>query len=290
MLQNININTINNAIKGDFSDNIKIQQIQDLCICHFKFQNECKEYFNKQVKTLYIDGDIIPRIHKTLSCHPAALIIKDENMSIQGDTFTFFGRPSITKCEEILNAISLDYFFNIGFGFRNVPASIIILDGMLSNLEGYNLWSLSRGIFLYSKNYKNMRNGIDHFISSEYLKEYLHFILDIALEQINFMKEQLKIDVLQQNLQKHIVKTREEQYDGVGLPKYSELLLKELLIKGEVQRGDVKKIIGTETRTATTLVKKLLQTNYIQSDTPKGKIRLKFNEKLITDIFPDLII
>ena len=287
--KNINISIINDAISGNFSENFQIQQVQDLCLCYLKFKDECEKYFKYQVDNFYVDGDILPRIHKTLSYHPSAAISKDANLFIQHETFTFDGRPTSTKCEGILNAISLQYFLNIGFGFNNTPASILILDGMLSNLKGYNLWSLSRGLFFNSKEYKNMRDFGD-LTTFQGITRYLHFILDIALEQISFIKEKLKIDTLQQNLLQHIVKTREEQYDGVALPKYAELLLKELLIRGEIPRGAVKDIIGTEIRTATELVRKLIKANYIQSTTAKGNIRLKFNEKLITDIFADLII
>lgn len=290
MFKNINITTIDDAIACNFSGNIRTRQIQDLCLCYLKFQDECKRSFDTQEKMSQIDIDIIPRIHNTLSSHPAVSIFNDGDLLTQNECTPLYIRHTSTNYERILYAISVDYISNSAFGFRNVPASILIIDGMLSTLEGYSLWSLSRGLFLHSEKYKYMRNFRDPLHSPEYLREYLHLILDIALEQISFMKERLKINILLKNLQKHILTTREDKYNGVALPKYSELLLKELFIQEEVKRGDVKKIIGTETRTATTLIHKLIQMNYIQSDTKNGKIRLKFNEKLILDIFPDLIL
>lgn len=290
MFKNINIATIDDAFAHNFSGNIRTRQIQDLCLCYLKFQDECKKSFDTLEKMSQIDIDIIPRTHNTLSSHPAVSIFNDGDLLTQNASPPLYIRHIATNCERILYSISLDYMSSSGFGYRYVPASILILDGMLAPLKGYSLWSLSRGIFLHSEKYKDILNSKYALHSPECLREYIHLILDLALEQISFMKERLKINILLENLQKHILRTREDKYNGVALPKYSESLLKELFIQGEVKRGDVKKIIGAETRTATSLIHKLIQMNYIQSDTKNGKIRLKFNEKLILDIFPDLIL
>lgn len=73
------------------------------------------------------------------------------------------------------------------------------------------------------------------------------------------------------------------------LPKHTDRLLKELLIKGTIKRGEVEKIIGTKQTVASTLVKDLIQRDYIQSDTPRGDIRIKFNAHFAMKIFPELI-
>jgi Fic family protein len=73
------------------------------------------------------------------------------------------------------------------------------------------------------------------------------------------------------------------------LPKYSSVLFKELLIQGELQRGKVKEIIGEKDRTATTLIKTLLEMDYLASDSSKGAIRLKLNASFASYLMPELI-
>ena len=94
---------------------------------------------------------------------------------------------------------------------------------------------------------------------------------------------------LHKRIEKYIHLSREGFFDDKPLPKYSELLFKELLIEGEIPRGKVMDIIHTKERTATSLIKKLIQMDYIESDTPKGVIRLKFNAHFASYIFPELI-
>ena len=62
-----------------------------------------------------------------------------------------------------------------------------------------------------------------------------------------------------------------------------------LLLRGEIRRGEVPPIINRQSRTSTDLVKSLIDMDLIQSDTPKGPIRLKFNTHLISYLFPGLI-
>jgi len=88
---------------------------------------------------------------------------------------------------------------------------------------------------------------------------------------------------------KFIELSRQGMYAIEPLPKYSEFLLKELLIQGELSRGEVKGIIGAGETTARNLIKKLLELDYLESDSPKGAIRLRFNSYFASKIFPDLI-
>ena len=73
------------------------------------------------------------------------------------------------------------------------------------------------------------------------------------------------------------------------LPKHSYSLLKELIIKGEIKRGEVQKVTGLKESASTKLIRELLKRGFIQSDTPKGEIRIKFSAKFAMRLFPDLI-
>ncbi|CAA6824134.1 MAG: Cell filamentation protein Fic [uncultured Sulfurovum sp.] len=183
----------------------------------------------------------------------------------------------------------------------NGRTSRLVLDGTLNaiKLEGYGLWNISRGLARDEVNYRKNLAMADMVkqgtfdgrgpLSAKGLKSHVHFMLSTALDQITFMHSSLRLDVLSVRMDKYIKLSREELLECDPLPKYSDLLLKELLLVGELPRGKVKEIIGTKDRTASTLIKELLELDYIESTTAKSPIRLKFNAFFASYLFPGLL-
>jgi len=177
----------------------------------------------------------------------------------------------------------------------------LVLDGIFTSmkLEGYGLWNISRGLSSRSGDYKRylaladmLRQGdLDGrgALSTKAFISYIKFMLEVALDQINFMNKNLKMNSLHERIERYVRLSKEGFFDTTPLPKYSELLFKELLMVGEVPRGKVMDIIHTKERTATTLIKELTQMDFLESDTPKSAIRLKFNAHFASYIFPELI-
>ena len=175
------------------------------------------------------------------------------------------------------------------------------LDGIFNSmsLEGYGLWNISRGLSRRSDDYKRylaladmVRQGnLDGrgALSTKAFISYIKFMLEIALDQVDFMNKNLKMHSLHERIESYVRLSKEGLFDTKPLPKYSELLFKELLMVGEVPRGKVMDIIHTKDRTATTLIKELIQMDFLESDTPKSAIRLKFNAHFASYIFPELI-
>lgn len=183
----------------------------------------------------------------------------------------------------------------------NGRTSRLVLDGAFHaiQLEGYGLWNLSRGLARNESNYRQNLAMADMVqqgtfdgrgpLSLKGLKAYVHFMLTTALDQINFMHTSLRLDTLSSRMDKYIKLSQEGLLECEPLPKYSDRLLKELLIAGELPRGKVKEVIGTKDRTASSLIKKLLELDYIESSTPKSPIRLKFNAFFASYLFPGLV-
>ena len=177
----------------------------------------------------------------------------------------------------------------------------LVLDGIFTSmsLEGYGLWNISRGLSRRSEEYKRylaladmVRQGdLDGrgALSTKALISYIKFMLEVALDQVDFMHQNLKMHSLHERIESYVRLSQEGLFGAKPLPKYSELLFKELLMVGEVPRGKVMDIIGTKDRTATTLIKALIQMDFLESDTPKSAIRLKFNAHFASYIFPELI-
>lgn len=177
----------------------------------------------------------------------------------------------------------------------------LVLDGIFNSikLEGYGLWNISRGLSRRSDDYKRYLALVDMVrhgdldgrgaLSTKELILYIRFMLEVALDQVDFMHKNLKMHSLHERIESYVRLSQEGFFHMKPLPKYSETLFKELLIAGEVARGKVMDIIHTKDRTATTLIKELTQMDFIESDTPKSAIRLKFNAHFASYIFPELI-
>ncbi|MEA3419757.1 MAG: Fic family protein [Campylobacterota bacterium] len=183
----------------------------------------------------------------------------------------------------------------------NGRTSRLVLDGILAGIQlsGYGLWNISRGLARDSGDYKKYLAIADHVrqgdldgrgaLSLKGLKIYVKFMLEAALDQVSFMSDNLQLHTLSQRMENYVKFSQQKMYQTAPLPKYSEFLLKELLIRGEMPRGGVAKVIHASDRTASTLIKNLLEMDFLESDTPKGAIRLKFNAHFASEIFPDLI-
>jgi Fic family protein len=183
----------------------------------------------------------------------------------------------------------------------NGRTSRLILDGTMCHigLEGYGLWNISRGLARNANEYKRYLSYADQKrqgdrdgrgqLSLKGLELYTKFMLEMALDQITYMNKMLQLNTLSSRIGKFIELSRQGMYTIEPMPKYSETLLKELLMQGEVSRGEVKSIIGAGETTARNLIKKLLELEYIESSSPKGAIRLKFNSYFASKIFPELI-
>jgi Fic family protein len=183
----------------------------------------------------------------------------------------------------------------------NGRISRLFLDAALLNLklDGYGLWNISRGLARDSKEYKNqlsladmpMQSATDGKgpLSLRGLSYYLKYMLQVALDQIEFMNKNLQLSSLGNRIDKFILLSEQGMLDSRPLPKDSSLLFKELLIRGKISRGEVQSIIKKSDRTATTLIKTLSDMDYLESDTPKGAIRLKLNAEFASYLMPDLI-
>jgi Fic family protein len=210
---------------------------------------------------------------------------------------------SSTKATKLLYALSSHHrlLWIHPFLDGNGRISRLFLDAAFLNidLDGYGLWNLSRGLARDTQNYKENLSFADMnrqdmtdgrgVLSLRGLKYYLKFMLETALDQISFMSNNLQLNKLGDRIDKFVMLSEQNMIDIAPLPKYSSMLFKELLIQGEIQRGKVKNIIGKKDRTASTLIKTLLEMDYLESDSPKGAIRLKFNTRFASYVFPELI-
>lgn len=183
----------------------------------------------------------------------------------------------------------------------NGRVSRLYLDYLMyhSGIQGYGLWNISRGLARNQKDYKKFLSLADEKfngyndgrgpLTMKGLEDFLEFMLDIALDQVLFMSQYLKLDSMATKIKAYVELSQKKLIHNVKpLPKNSNKLLEHLLVHGEVTRGEAQDILGVSAPKAISIVKELLEEDYLQTDSPRGKLRFKLNSKLSNYLIPDL--
>ncbi|MCX6051249.1 MAG: Fic family protein [Campylobacterales bacterium] len=326
---------IEKAMKKQFSQDTKEEQLQRLSLAHIKTQEYVEEYCSS--KNLVISREFIKSIHREFYSADGMekfLEIKSDAQTIimqRGEfretsvevanhvapsfdkidsIFNYFEKEyqkiyvNNTKAMKLLGALSSHHrlVYIHPFLDGNGRVSRLHLDAMLfaMDLDGYGLWNISRGLARDVKGYQQYLSLADMIkqgatdgggeLSLRGLQYYLKYMLEVALDQITFMSKSLSLSTLNHRMNTFVELSQKGMYSIAPLPKYSEMLFSALLIKGEVQRGEVEKIISKSKKSAYTLVKTLLDMEYLESDSPRGALKLKLNtffaSKLILDLIP----
>ena len=121
------------------------------------------------------------------------------------------------------------------------------------------------------------------------LKEFLDFMLDVALDQVRYMASVIRIDLIASRISNYVEFSQRNMYPNIEpLPKHSQQIFLALLIHGEIPRNSVKDIINVSKPTAIKIVKELEKREYISSIEPKSPIRIRFNSHFASEIIPEL--
>lgn len=184
----------------------------------------------------------------------------------------------------------------------NGRISRLFLDYLLYSIkvEGYGLWNISRGLARNKDKYNEMLSIADEpykgyndgrgRLTLKGLKKFLEFMLDTALDQVEYMSKVIRIDSVAKKINNYVEFSQKGMYlDIAPLPKHSEKIFQTLLLQGEIPRNSVKDILGISKPTAIKIVKELEMRGYIFSDEPKSPIKIKLNSHFASEIFPELI-
>jgi Fic family protein len=118
-------------------------------------------------------------------------------------------------------------------------------------------------------------------LSMRALLGFIEWFLQVSLDQVTFMATLFDLDALGTRLRGY-VETRE------GLRIEAARILDEILLRGEMVRGDAERISGLKERTARALLGALVTDGILGSDTPKGPVSLRFPVHSVEILFPRL--
>lgn len=163
-----------------------------------------------------------------------------------------------------------------------------------AGIGAHGLWSISRGLArgLDSRTeYKTMMDYADTprqgdrdgrgNLSEAALQEFVLWFLKVCLDQVRFMSSLFDLDALSARLHRYV--QRHE-----ALKPEAGYMLESVLLRGELERGEVMRAAGLPERTARRLLGDLLNLGLLASETPKGKVSLRFPAHALEDLFPRL--
>lgn len=163
-----------------------------------------------------------------------------------------------------------------------------------AGIGAQGLWSLSRGLArgLESRTeYKTMMDHADMSRQGDYdgrgnlsekaLITFVTWFLKVCLDQVSFMSGLFELDRLAARLNVYV-----ERSDI--LKPQATPLLQQTLVLGEIDRGDVSAITGLPERSARRVLAGVLETGLLSSDSPKGKLYLRFPADTVELLFPRL--
>jgi Fic family protein len=166
-----------------------------------------------------------------------------------------------------------------------------------AGLGGHGLWTASRGFARQRARYLEALAAADAERWNDYdgrrarslsaLGVFCRFFLDACLDQVRFMGSLLELEGLLARIDDY-VRRRASGGLGVKLPAESSHLLREVVLRGEVARGEATRITGVSERTARRITSQLVKEKLLLSDTPKGPIRLGLPIDAVGFYFPRL--
>ena len=168
----------------------------------------------------------------------------------------------------------------------------------VAGIGAHGLWSVSRGLarglapgldgrreYMANMDHADAprqgdRDGRGN-LSEAALQDFVLWFLKVCLDQVTFMASLFDMDSLFHRLHKLAV-------DRYAMNPAAAQLLQEALMRGEFERGEISRITGMPERSARRVLGGLLDVGLLASDTPKGKLSLRFPADALDDLFPHL--
>lgn len=163
-----------------------------------------------------------------------------------------------------------------------------------AGVDAGGLWTLSRGLARDQTAYRSVLRRADQApdhagdgrgpLSRDALAAVSRFLLTTAADQIAFMEEALGVERLEARL---VGYARVQEASG-ALPAGSHRLLRQLLLRGEVSRGEAVEALGVPARTAQRIIGSLLGAGMAESPSPKGVLNFAVPAAAANFYFPQL--
>ncbi len=163
-----------------------------------------------------------------------------------------------------------------------------------AELDGHKLWTVTRGLGRHRDEYMAALTWADAprmgdlggrgNLSEAGLGRFCSFFLRTALDQLEFMADLLQLDGLEQRMLNYI----ERRAAAGELRPEARFLVRDVLLRGTVPRGEAGRITGLGERTARDVLGRLVELGLLVSDSPKGPVSLSLPADAVGYYFPRL--
>src|SRR6266852_4767620 len=165
----------------------------------------------------------------------------------------------------------------------------------VAGIGAHGLWSVSRGLARGIESRGEYKRTMDHAdmprqgdldgrgnLSQRALTEFILWFLRVCLDQVTFMTSLFEMDSLVKRLRFYVERSDERLHPA------SAALLEQVLVRGEIERGEVPRIVGLPARTARRVLNDVISEGLLASNTPKGPVSLRFPTAVLEVLFPSL--
>ena len=110
------------------------------------------------------------------------------------------------------------------------------------------------------------------------MEAFTFWFLRVALDQVAFMTGQFDLGTLGDRLRRYAAR---QEWKPAAFR-----LLEEVMLRGELARGEAAAVTGLKERSARQLLSDLVADGILGSDTPKGPVSLRFTVDAAELLFP----
>jgi Fic family protein len=166
--------------------------------------------------------------------------------------------------------------------------------GLQAGIGARGLWSISRGLARGLEGPGDYKRWMDHAdmprqgdldgrgnLSLRALTEFVEWFLAVMLDQIRFMTKLFDLENLGARYDAFVA-------SQLMLKPAAAIVLRDILKRGKLARGEVARVTGLPERTARDVTHALVAADLVSSSTPKGPLALHFSRASIPALFPDL--
>jgi Fic family protein len=163
-----------------------------------------------------------------------------------------------------------------------------------AGIGAHGLWSVSRGLARGLPGRPTYQEMMDHAdtprssdtdgrgnLSLRGLGDFVQWFLEVMIDQIEFMAGMLEVEGLKDRVVKHVVA-------DLRLGQAEAAIAQDVVVRGEVERGEAGRITGLSERAARDALARLVATGLLGSATPKGAVSLRVTTTAAETLFPRL--